>query len=123
MVRINPKKIPGKWREGYALDYHTLRSDFIGHDEYGHPRFDTERSEMGELLYRLKYRSNKAALDPIVDVVSDFIISWELSLNLILPTPPSRSRRPYQPVLEIAKELSLRLNTLEFKFSAILAVC
>lgn len=110
MVKVTPKKFPGKWREGYALDYHTLRSDFIGHDEFGHPMFDTERSEIGELLYRLKYRSDKSVIDSIVNVTADFVTSWGQSLNLIIPTPPSRSRRAYQPVLEIAKGLSIRLN-------------
>jgi predicted amidophosphoribosyltransferase len=110
MIKISPKKIPGKWREGYALDYHTLRSDFIGHDEYGHPMFDTERSEIGELLYRLKYKSDKSVVDSIVEAAADFITSWGQNLNLMLPTPPSRLKRAYQPVLEIAKGLSLHLN-------------
>jgi len=55
MVEINPKIITGCWTEGFALDFHTLSSEFIGDDEYGHPQFDTKRSEIGELLYRLKY--------------------------------------------------------------------
>src|ERR1700681_218824 len=44
MTNFTPRKIIGKWREGMALDLHTLSSEFIGHDEFGHPRFDTVRS-------------------------------------------------------------------------------
>jgi len=29
MVKTNPMKIPGNWREGYVLDFHTIRSDFL----------------------------------------------------------------------------------------------
>jgi predicted amidophosphoribosyltransferase len=110
MVTINPTRIAGKWQQGYALDVHTLRSDFLGYDAYGHPEFDTQRSEIGELLYRLKYRSDKSILDEIVETAAGFIDSWKPNLNLIVPTPPSRSRRAYQPVFEIVRGLSARIN-------------
>lgn len=102
-------KIPGKWRQGYVLDYHTLRSEFLGHDGFGHPMFATERSEVGELLYKLKYRSDKLVVDTIVGTVVDFVSSWNLTLDFILPTPPSK-QRVFQPVLEIAKGLSNQLS-------------
>ncbi len=56
MIKINPKKIKSDQFEGYTLDIHTISSDFLGYDGYGHAQFDTQRSEMGELLYRLKYQ-------------------------------------------------------------------
>ena len=52
MAKFNPRRIYGRWHEGFALDLHTLGSTFMGHDEFGHPRFETQRSEIGELLYR-----------------------------------------------------------------------
>jgi predicted amidophosphoribosyltransferase len=110
MVKINPMRVPGKWRQGYVLDYHTLRSEFLGYDEFGHPMFDTQRSEIGELLYRLKYRSDQSVVDTIIETAVKFIALWNPTLNFILPTPPSKLGRPYQPVLEIAKRLGLRLN-------------
>lgn len=58
-------RVPGSWKEGYVLDYHTKGSDFLGYDEYGHPRFHTVRTEVGELLYRLKYKGRKDALDEL----------------------------------------------------------
>lgn len=110
MIKTNPKKLPGKWQEGYALDYHTLSSEFIGYDGFGHPRFDTTRSEIGELLYQLKYRSDRAVIESLVEVAAGFITSWVAEIDLIVPTPPSNLGRLNQPVLEIAKGLSHSLN-------------
>jgi hypothetical protein len=82
MVQINPKRIIGRWTEGFALDFHTLSSEYIGDDEYGHPQFDTKRSEIGELLYRLKYREDKSVLGDIISTASRFIKSknWPVDL-------------------------------------------
>jgi predicted amidophosphoribosyltransferase len=110
MVKIKPAKIRGKWREGYVLDYHTIRSDLIGYDEYGHPIFETKRTELGELLFRLKYRSDKSVIESITETAADFINSWNPGFARILPVPPSRSRRMFQPVIEVAKALADRLN-------------
>jgi hypothetical protein len=63
VAKVRPRKISGKWRKGFALDLHTVSSTFVGHDEYGHPRFDTERTEIGELLYRLKNRSDEGVVE------------------------------------------------------------
>lgn len=109
MVNINPMRIPGRWRQGYVLDYHTLSSEFLGYDEFGRGVFDTKRSGIGELLYRLKYRSDKAVLDSIVDTALQFIASWKPNINIIVPVPPSKTRI-FQPVIEISKALSSRLN-------------
>ena len=62
MANVRPMRIPGRWREGYVLDYHTLGSTYLGDDEYGHPTFDTKRSDVGELLYRLNERHHCGAL-------------------------------------------------------------
>jgi len=40
------------WTDGYALDVKTTGATFLGHYEYGHPRFDTVRSPLGDLVYR-----------------------------------------------------------------------
>jgi predicted amidophosphoribosyltransferase len=96
MVNIRPMKIPGRWRDGYALDYHTLSSTYLGEDEFGHPQFDTKRSEVGELLYQLKYRSDASVVAAIVETVASFIATWQPGVDLLVPVPPSRSR-PNKP--------------------------
>ena len=54
-VKIDPMKLPGPWADGYVLErQHTLTSDFLGHDSFGNPQFDTKRTELGELVFRLK---------------------------------------------------------------------
>ena len=106
MVKISPKQIKGNWTSGYALDFHTLSSECIGYDEYGHPQFDTKRSEIGELLYRLKYKSDKSVLRIIVDTSVEFLNNKKWPVDLIVPVPPSRSVRRFQPVLAFAKGIS-----------------
>ncbi|MFZ2146425.1 MAG: hypothetical protein WAV28_04320 [Sedimentisphaerales bacterium] len=109
-MKISPKQIKGKWTCGYSLDYHTISSEYIGDDEYGHPQFDTKRSEMGELLYRLKYKTDKSVLRIIVDTASEFLNSLKWPLDLIIPVPPSRGTRPFQPVIHVAKGISKVIN-------------
>ena len=59
--------------EGYALDLHTTSSTFLGYDGYGHPQFETVRSELGELLYKLKYRADPSAVDSIAETAAGFL--------------------------------------------------
>ena len=73
MAAINPRKITGNWVSGYALDLHTLSSVHLGVNEAGLDVFDTTRSEMGELLYRLKYNGDKTAAKEIVDTAAAFV--------------------------------------------------
>lgn len=111
MIKINPRKIFGNWVEGYALDMHTVSSEFLGYDPFGHEIFDTKRSELGELLYQLKYMQNQNALNDIVEVVVYFINNkWKDIIEGIIPTPASKINRKIQPVIEIAKAISLNLS-------------
>ncbi len=110
MVNIKPSRIPGRWREGFTLDYHTIGSTYLGDDEFGHPIFDTQRTEIGELLYRLKYRSDSSAVDEIVLTTVTFINSWNPGVDIIVPVPPTRSGRSLQPVLILAEALSRKLS-------------
>jgi hypothetical protein len=66
-VKTNPIKLHGVWQGGYALDLHTIGSTFLGTDSFGHDVFDTTRSEIGELLYRLKYGRDQTTLAPIAE--------------------------------------------------------
>lgn len=108
-VQINPMKIPGAWKDGYVLDYHTKSSDFVGYDEYGHPRFSTVRTPVGDLLYRLKYKGQKTALDELVSVAAEFILGWGPKVAAVVPVPPSRPRAS-QPVMQIAQGLAEALG-------------
>jgi competence protein ComFC len=104
VVNVRPMRIPGRWREGYVLDYHTLGSTYVGDDEYGHPMFDTKRSDVGELLYRLKYRADVSVLDELVNTAASFVRSWNPGVTVLIPVPPSRARSQ-QPVHLIVEAL------------------
>ncbi len=61
--------LEGNWKSGKAFDLHTVSSTHLGTDEFGHDRFDSQRSEVGELVYQLKYKADKSAVSKIVDLL------------------------------------------------------
>ena len=96
----------GPWNDGYVLDFHSISSTPTG-DPY-HP-FETKRTELGELLYRLKYRGDRTAIDNIAEIAGEFVKSWNPPIKCIVPAPPSLHRK-HQPVVEIARVLGTYLN-------------
>jgi competence protein ComFC len=110
-VKIASMRLAGPWADGYVLErQHTLSSEFLGHDSFGNPQFDTKRTEMGELIYRLKNRRDKNTLDSIAETAIQFIKGWNPMVDLIVPMPPSRKRPTYQPVVEIAMAIGKGLS-------------
>jgi predicted amidophosphoribosyltransferase len=107
VAKVRPMRIPGRWREGYVLDYHTLSSAYLGDDEYGHPIFDTKRSELGELLYRLKYRLDESVLNELAETAASFIRSWNSGATILVPVPPARARS-LQPVNLVAEAIGTK---------------
>ena len=108
-MTIHPIKIHGNWDSGYALDKHSLHSEFLGIDEFGHNIYDTTRSEIGEAVYQLKYRHNLSYIDILANVLSNAIrelILSENSIDCIVPVPPSNPDRKEQPVFQIAERIS-----------------
>ena len=109
MTKTNPRKIRGPWTDGYVLDVHSTGSVFVGYDEFGHSQFDTIRTEIGELLYRLKYKTDVSALADIGEASERFIRSWRIKFDLIVPIPPTRARR-VQPLHQMCDELGKRFH-------------
>ena len=72
-VEIKPRTLRGPWNVGFALHIHTVSSTFLGQDSYGHNRFDTTRSPIGELLYQLKYKNDQTAIEPFSRKHSDVL--------------------------------------------------
>lgn len=87
MLSTNPICLLGPWNGGFALDFHTINSQYLGDDAYGHPQFDTTRTPIGELLYRLKYGSDKTAIKALGQVAAEFVENHNWNLNLIVPVP------------------------------------
>ncbi len=108
MVEIHPARIPGRWSDGRALDLHTVSSTYLGDDEFGHRLYDTTRSPIGELLYRLKYKGDRSVVAEIAEVAAAFVRGWQPTVDLLVPVPPSRDRA-VQPVLMVGAEMASRL--------------
>src|SRR6266566_5095372 len=100
VIEFNPKEIRGSWDRGFVLDVHTISSTMIGYNEYGHPEFDTQRSPLGEMVYRLKYRADKSVLPAIVETIVEFLANSGIQADVVVPVPPSKTRS-HQPVIEI----------------------
>jgi competence protein ComFC len=109
MTNINPRKLSGPWAKGYALDRHSTGSEFLGYDEFGHEKFDTKRTEVGELLYRVKYRGDEAALRELVNSLAKFVKSENIVADIIVPVPPTRARK-MQPLFRICDGLGEKLK-------------
>ncbi len=99
------KAIAGNWNDGHVLDKHTRSSEFVGYDEFGHPQFNTTRSEVGEALYQLKYKGDFTKVEPLAKEIATHIAPKFKDVGFIVPMPPSRQRLR-QPVTEVAKSLS-----------------
>jgi predicted amidophosphoribosyltransferase len=110
----NIREIYGNWDKGFALDKHMLRSTFLGHNEYGHPLFDNERTAAGEAVYQLKYKSQWEQADLLAQAVVAHIVPHFGPIHLVIPMPASR-QRARQPVHEVATALATRLSLHSFE--------
>lgn len=101
MAGINPRRIIGHWRSGFALDLHTTGSAYLGVDEYGRDQFDNAYSELGGLLHRLKYKGDRTAAEEIIATAAKVLMPQRSKFDLIVPVPPS-TQRTVQPVILLA---------------------
>ena len=108
-MHLNPRPVRGSWDDGRTLDKHTRSSEFVGYNEYGHAQFESTRTELGELVYRLKYRGDQSAVAPIAQAAVDFVREWSPDIDVIVPTPPSKTRA-VQPLFQIADEVGRLLS-------------
>ncbi len=106
---MNPERISGLWKDGYTLDVHTISSVPAGHDEYGHQQFDTTRSELGELLYKLKYHTERTAAAPLAKAAADFVKKWGIEIDVVVSVPPTKARS-FQPAVAVAEKLASLLG-------------
>lgn len=98
--------LDGNWKTGKAYDLHTVSSTHLGTDEFGNDRFDNKRSEMGELVYLLKYRSDTSSVSKIVALLD--VIRGIEKFDVIVPIPPTNKTRPIRVVELIAHALGER---------------
>lgn len=108
-MKVNIRKIHGLWEDGLSLDKHTLSSVYTGDNEYGHPTFDTTRTEIGECLYQLKYRHDYNQVPIIAHEISTAASSAFEFISFVLPVPPSQHRNR-QPVVEVSRQVAANLG-------------
>ena len=104
---MNPIEVEGNWTEGYTLDKHSLYSIPLGENEFGHMMFDTKRTELGELLYKMKYNGHTDTSAEILELISPFLDDWLLDKNIdfVIPIPPTQ-KRILQPVFAVASQIA-----------------
>lgn len=104
--------LQGPWKAGYAFDMHSIISKFTGDNQYGKPTFDTNRTEIGEYLYQLKYGQNLSFLDKIIELLikSNEFKAFFNNMDIILPVPSSNKYRKIQPVLVCSNRIALKFN-------------
>jgi predicted amidophosphoribosyltransferase len=108
LSQFQPRQILGNWKQGFAIDLHTLSSIPVGHNEYGHMQFDTTRSEVGELLFKLKNRADTSTVPQLIADAVTFLKRWNPAIDMIVPVPPSGARA-VQPVILLPKGISAQL--------------
>jgi len=62
-------RISDGWNLGYVLDWHVQKSEFLYHNELGKPIFETQRTEIGEAIFQLKYRQDQTKLDILAETM------------------------------------------------------
>ncbi len=113
-MKVDIKQINGNWTNGYALDKHTVSSTFLYNNEYGHPQFETIRTEAGEAVHLLKYKHDWTKVDPLAAAVVKHIIPSFEQIGLVVPVPASKQRER-QPVYEVAKAVAKELKICSFE--------
>lgn len=74
--------------------------------------FDTVRTEIGEMLNKLKYHQDKSQIPLIAEILIEFLKTRLVTpyISAIIPVPPSDTKRLFQPVYEIAKIVGEKLR-------------
>ena len=91
--------------ECVILDKHTISSKYIGENEFGFPKFETEYTELGKLVNELKYKECESAINKIIDLIKSELDIYLNKIDLVVPVPPSNKKRKYQPVFKLAEKI------------------
>lgn len=105
---VNPIKISGNWISGWALDYHTVSSRYDKAGRY----YITDRTALGEALYKFKYRRYFWLANKIAKSASNFLKEMNIGgdIDVIITIPPARFRLFFQPVKMLGRRLGRILN-------------
>jgi len=102
-------EIKGNWKKGYALDKHTISSEYLGKNEFGHDHYKTKRTIIGELVYQLKYKNDSSVVQKLVNEVKKCVSGID-KFDFIIPILTSDTSRPKQPVQLVCNAISNEFN-------------
>lgn len=108
-MNTNIMKITDGWDLGYVLDWHVSSSNYVGDNEFGKPMFDTKRTEIGEAIFRLKYRQDLTKIDPLAETMALNLKTVFHTASFVIPIPPSKYRGT-QPAIELARKVSEKMK-------------
>ena len=103
-MKVSLREIHGVWDAGWVLDKHMFKSTYLGEDAYGHPRFDNERTDVGQATYQLKYQSDWSQAERLAKALADHVYPKFRNVGLIVPMPATNTRAR-QPVTEVVENL------------------
>lgn len=103
MLEINPINIKGSRFTGWALDYHTVSSKYDKAGRY----YITDRTPLGELLYKFKYKRQFWLTSKIARTAVDFLESRGIKseIDFIVTIPPAKFRLLFQPVKLLGRKI------------------
>lgn len=108
-MQVNIKILEGNWAEGLAMDKHMLWARPDGHTQSGHIHWDKERTQVGEAVYRLKYKFDWDQVQPLASCLKDNAIPLFDNIGFIVPMPATKVR-DRQPVTAIAQALAKMID-------------
>ncbi|MCP4178789.1 MAG: ComF family protein [bacterium] len=104
MYIINPQILSGPWDIGYTLDELVVLNSQSGRKE---------RTEIAEASYQLKFMGKHDLASAIAETIKIFMLNnpeFTNKIDCLVGIPPSNLKRDKQPVIEICKSLSSRMN-------------
>lgn len=104
-MNVNIKEIAGNWDKGVVLDKHSKYSVITGQNEQGYNTYDTVRTDVGEALFQLKYRSDWNQVQPLAQCLYHNAYHLFENVGFIVPMAASNVRAR-QPVTEVAQALA-----------------
>ncbi len=98
--KSHPRPLKGIWKEGWALGFHSR----MGGKNWS-------RSEVGDLVYRLKYLGDQTTLTPLLEKTYELIINHPdlLEVDVLFPVP-STTIRSFDPVSSYCQALGEKFN-------------